>query len=151
MEGWIHLPQEQQEKSGWSYSLHSSGRAETQFGKWVLLPEVQREPLPQERAAVVLSAGQREQSVHFLCKHLREGGESFVLGLQMEPVCCSVQKKCPGLGAVGSDSSLFNGSCDGILCSGALWSALVPLTHPSHFSIFVTLPLWEAQAGISEQ
>lgn len=55
--GWrdrAHPAQEQQEKSAWGYSLHSSGRAETQFGKWVLLPEVQREPLPQERAAVVL-------------------------------------------------------------------------------------------------
>lgn len=60
-------------------------------------------------------------------------------------------EKCPGLGAVGSDSSLFNGSCDGILCSGALCSALVPLTHSSHLSVFVTLPLWEAQAAVSEQ
>lgn len=57
-----------------------------------MLPEVQREPLPEESAAVMLLAGQSEQSLHFLCKDLREGGESFVLGLQMEPICCSVRK-----------------------------------------------------------
>lgn len=71
MEGWLPSAPG---TAGKSRLELQSGRAETQFGKWVLLPEVQREPLPQERAAVVLSAGQSEQSLHFLCKDLREGG-----------------------------------------------------------------------------
>lgn len=121
--------------------LHSSGRDGSQFGKWVLLPEAQREPLPQEGAALLLPAGPSEQSLHFVCKDLREGGQSFVLGLQMEPACFSVQKNVQGLEllAVTAACSMVH-----VVAPSALELSGQPccLYHIHHRPVSLALPLW---------
>lgn len=56
-------------------------------GKWVLLPELQRENHSLRKALLkCISDKQSEQNLHFLCKCLRKVGDCFLLGLQMDTI-----------------------------------------------------------------
>lgn len=79
-----------------------------------------RWPLPQESVLQCMLDEQSGQNLHFLCKSLKQVGDCFLLGLQMDTIWCSVQKNLSHLQLFSVTDSLFDISYDVILYS---WSS----------------------------